>query len=111
VQVLHPALPGSPGHAHWQALCGDEAGRAAGLFSVLFDPRYSSAQVDAFCDALRLFKLGYSWGPHELVVPYDLATMRPSRRNWRAASGARRPGNGRFASRPGTGIRAALPLI
>ena len=22
VQVLHPALPESPGHAHWQALCG-----------------------------------------------------------------------------------------
>jgi cysteine-S-conjugate beta-lyase len=33
--------------------------------------------VDAFCDALRLFKLGYSWGgPMSLVVPYDLASMR-----------------------------------
>jgi cystathionine beta-lyase len=33
--------------------------------------------VDAFCDALRLFKLGYSWGgPISLVVPYDLASMR-----------------------------------
>ncbi|HCY15304.1 MAG: cystathionine beta-lyase [Curvibacter sp. GWA2_64_110] len=76
-QVLHPALPGSPGHAHWQALCGSDAGRAAGLFSVLFDPRYSPTQVDAFCDALRLFKLGYSWGgPMSLVVPYELAGMR-----------------------------------
>jgi cystathionine beta-lyase len=44
---------------------------------VIFDARYSTAQVDAFCDALRLFKLGYSWGgPVSLVVPYDLATMR-----------------------------------
>jgi cystathionine beta-lyase len=77
-QVLHPALPGSPGHAHWQALCGNEEGRAAGLFSIILDARYTQAQVDAFCDALRLFKLGYSWGgPMSLVVPYDLRTMRP----------------------------------
>lgn len=83
-QVLHPALPGSPGHMHWQALCGgadgrgEGAGLAAGLFSIIFDARYTQAQADAFCDALRLFKLGYSWGgPMSLVVPYDLSTMRP----------------------------------
>jgi len=76
-QVLHPALPDSPGHVHWQALCGDGEGRAAGLFSVLIDARYTQTQVDAFCNALRLFKLGYSWGgPISLVVPYDLASMR-----------------------------------
>lgn len=76
-QVLHPALPGSPGHVQWQALCGVEEGRAAGLFSVILNPRYSQSQVDAFCDALRLFKLGYSWGgPMSLVVPYELASMR-----------------------------------
>ena len=83
VQVLHPALPRSPGHAHWQRLCGAQAsdpaaGLAAGLFSVIVDPAYSSAQVDAFCDALELFKLGYSWGgPISLVVPYEVASMRP----------------------------------
>ncbi len=77
VQVLHPALPGSPGHAHWQALCKNAEGGAAGLFSILLDPKYTVAQVDAFCDALRLFKIGYSWGgPMSLVVPYDLSTMR-----------------------------------
>ena len=80
VQVLHPALPGSPGHAHWQAVCGalhGGEGWAAGLFSVVFDARYSQHQVDAFCDGLRLFKLGYSWGgPMSLVVPYDIASMR-----------------------------------
>lgn len=75
-QVLHPALEGSPGHAHWKALCG-KADAAAGLFSVVIDARYSQAQVDAFCDGLRLFKLGYSWGgPMSLVVPYELPTMR-----------------------------------
>jgi len=77
VQVLHPALPGSPGHDHWQSLCKNAAGGAAGLFSLIFDPKFTVAQVDAFCDALRLFKLGYSWGgPMSLVVPYDLSTMR-----------------------------------
>lgn len=79
-QVLHPALPGSPGHAHWKALCGSEEGQAAGLFSVILDARYSPAQVDAFCDALRLFRLGYSWGgPISLVVPYELDSMRQPR--------------------------------
>jgi cystathionine beta-lyase len=71
--VLHPALPGSPGHTHWERLCG----RAAGLFSIVFDERYGAEQVHAFVDALRLFRLGYSWaGPVSLVVPYDLAAIR-----------------------------------
>jgi cysteine-S-conjugate beta-lyase len=74
MQVLHPALEGSPGHEHWRALCRD----AAGLFSVLFAPRYTQEQVDRFVDALRLFRIGYSWaGPTSLVVPYDLGAMRP----------------------------------
>jgi cystathionine beta-lyase len=71
--VLHPALPGSPGHEHWERLCT----RAAGLFSIVFDERYTPAQVHAFVDALRLFRIGYSWaGPASLVVPYDLAMLR-----------------------------------
>ncbi len=76
-QVLHPALPDSPGHQHWRALCHSGPGAAAGLFSVIFQPRYSQHQIDVFCDALKLFKIGYSWGgPMSLVVPYDLASMR-----------------------------------
>ena len=79
VQVLHPALADSPGHAHWKSLCTNAPGGAAGLFSVIIDACYSQDQVDAFCDALKLFKLGYSWGgPISLVVPYDLASMRTS---------------------------------
>jgi cystathionine beta-lyase len=75
-QLLHPAFEGSPGHQHWRELCT----AAAGLFSVVFDARYSTAQVDAFCDALELFKLGYSWGgPVSLAVPYDVASMRSAR--------------------------------
>jgi cystathionine beta-lyase len=75
-RVLHPALPGSPGHAHWAATCS----AAAGLFSVLFDPALPAARVDAFIDALRLFRIGYSWGgPLSLVVPYVLPTPRDDR--------------------------------
>ncbi len=78
-QVLHPALPGSPGHAHWAALCT----QAAGLFSVVFDERLSRSKVHAFVDALKLFKLGYSWaGPVSLAVPYDFAVIRPGT-HWR----------------------------
>ncbi len=91
--VLHPALPGAPGNLQWKQLCaqGNAAqaamnteasnrhfhGLAAGLFSIVFKPQYTSAQVDAFCDALTLFKLGYSWGGHlSLVVPYNILNMR-----------------------------------
>jgi len=75
-RVLHPALPGAPGHAHWAATCT----AAAGLFSVMLDPALSPAQVDGFVNALRLFKIGYSWGgPVSLVVPYELGSMRDDR--------------------------------
>ena len=71
--VLHPGLPGSPGHANWVRDCS----AAAGLFSFTFKPWVNAAQVDAFVDALRLFKIGYSWGgPLSLVVPYDMGAMR-----------------------------------
>ena len=79
VQVLHPAIEGSPGHDHWQALCAPQGahGLAAGLFSVMLHPSLTQAQVDAFCDSLSLFKLGYSWGgPVSLVVPYNIASVR-----------------------------------
>ena len=79
-QVLHPALPKSPGHIHWQKLCVGEQypkGRAAGIFSVVVDGQFSTTQVDAFCDALRIFKIGYSWaGPMSLVVPYQKQNIR-----------------------------------
>ena len=87
-QLLHPAFEGSPGHEHWRVLCGGDregigpaaGGAAAGVFSVVFDQRFSVARIDAFCDALDLFKLGYSWGgPVSLVVPYDISSMRSAR--------------------------------
>jgi cystathionine beta-lyase len=72
--VLHPSLPGSPGHQAWSRVTT----QAAGLVSVVFDgERYSADQVDAFVDALKLFRIGYSWGgPVSLVMPYRLRGMR-----------------------------------
>lgn len=85
-QVLHPALASSPGHTYWKQVCGSVDGKgggaAAGLFSVMVHERYSQAQVDAFCEGLQLFKLGFSWGgPVSLVMPYELEQMRS---NWPA---------------------------
>ena len=75
--VLHPALPDSPGHVHWQRSCT----QAAGLFSVVFKANHGLADVDRFVDALTLFKIGYSWaGPTSLVVPYDLSGIRSTPR-------------------------------
>lgn len=79
-QVLHPALTDSPGHQAWRSLCvtpEEPQGLAAGIFSVVIDSKFASKQVDAFCDALKLFKIGYSWGgPMSLVVPYKLTSIR-----------------------------------
>lgn len=72
-EVRHPALAGSPGHAAWLRDCSG----AACLFSAIFKPEISQAQIDLFCDSLKLFKLGYSWaGPMSLCAPYDVPSIR-----------------------------------
>ena len=44
---------------------------------MVFRPEIEKTRVDTFCDALNLFKLGYSWGgPISLVVPYELSSIR-----------------------------------
>lgn len=74
--VLHPALPECPGHEIWKR---DFSG-AGGLFSILFDARYTEAQTDRFVDSLKLFKIGFSWGgANSLCVPYRMQHMR---QNW-----------------------------
>lgn len=71
--VLHPALADCPGHACFMR---DFSG-AGGLFSVVFDERYSATQIDTFVEALELFAIGWSWGgAHSLAMPYDVASMR-----------------------------------
>jgi cystathionine beta-lyase len=62
-QVLHPALPGAPGHALWAR---DFTG-ACGLFAFTLAGG-SPAAADAFLDALKLFGLGFSWGGFESLA-------------------------------------------
>jgi len=61
--VLHPALPGAPGHDIWRR---DFSG-AAGLFGVVLHPA-EEARVNAMLDALELFGLGFSWGGYESLI-------------------------------------------
>ena len=66
-RVLHPAMPGSPGHAHWAAQCR----AAASLLTLVFDPAIAPERIDRFVEDLRLFGIGWSWaGPMSLAVPY-----------------------------------------
>jgi cysteine-S-conjugate beta-lyase len=75
-RVLHPAFEDCPGHEIWKR---DFTG-AGGLFSVVFDERFSEAQTDRFVDSLQLFKIGFSWGgANSLCVPYRIQSMR---KNW-----------------------------
>lgn len=74
-QVLHPADPESAGYAYWKAVCKTE--QSAGLVSVIFNDDYTLQDIRYFCDALQLFKLGFSWGgPVSLVMLYNLKDMR-----------------------------------
>ena len=71
-QVLHPAMPGAPGHEIWRR---DFSG-AAGTFSVMLKACPEKA-VHALVDGLKLFGIGYSFGGYEsLVLPSDPAAIR-----------------------------------
>ncbi len=64
--VLHPALPGAPGHALWKR---DFTG-ACSLFGVVFKPNITVEATHRMIDALELFGIGASWGGFEsLVLP------------------------------------------
>jgi len=76
LRLLHPALPGDPGHALWQR---DFSG-ASGLFSIVLKPVPTRAYY-AFIDALELFGIGASWGGYEsLAIPFDCAPLRTATR-------------------------------
>jgi cysteine-S-conjugate beta-lyase len=65
-QVLHPALPGAPGHHLWMR---DFSG-ACSLFGVVFEPTFSVEATHAMADALQVFAVGASWGGYEsLALP------------------------------------------
>jgi len=71
-RVLHPALESCPGHEFWQR---DFLG-SSGLFSIVFKPGPTQQQIFNFVDALKLFRIGYSWGGvASLAVAYDLRRL------------------------------------
>jgi cystathionine beta-lyase len=71
-RVIHPALPGCPGHEIWVR---DFAG-ASGLFGFVLNGGGDAARA-ALIDALELFGIGFSWGGFEsLVIPADPQKMR-----------------------------------
>jgi len=84
-RVIHPALPGDPGHALWTR---DFTG-ASGLFSIVLKP-VSRARLAAMVDGLSLFGMGYSWGGFEsLILPFDPSTYRTATK-WQAEGPALR---------------------
>ena len=81
--VLHPALPGCPGHDLWQR----DFGGASGLFAFVLAGGDDAARA-ALIDGLALFGIGFSWGGFEsLALPVDPAGLR-SATQWQAAGPA-----------------------
>ena len=74
-RVLHPALESCPGNEFWKR---DFLG-SSGVFSLVFRAGPAPEQVHAFVDALKLFRVGYSWGGvASLAVAYQMG-HRPGR--------------------------------
>ena len=66
--VLHPGLPGAPGHELWRR---DFTG-ACGLFGVVLQSEFDYRAVCTLAESLELFGIGASWGGYEsLVLPTE----------------------------------------
>ena len=69
-RVLHPAFADCPGHDIWAR----QFTGSSSVFSIVFAEDWSAARVAHFVDALRLFRIGYSWGgTTSLVMAYPAA--------------------------------------
>jgi cystathionine beta-lyase len=72
-RVLHPALPGDPGHALWKR---DYLG-ACGLFGIVLKAGVNEQALAALIDGLELYGIGASWGGFEsLIVPFHPQEVR-----------------------------------
>ena len=75
--VLHPALPGSPGHEIWKR----DLGGGGGLFSFVLKKQCSRESLSRMLDHMSLFGMGYSWGGFEsLIIPFDPRPIRQASR-------------------------------
>lgn len=77
-RVIHPALPGSPGHEIWKR---DFTG-ACGLFAVELKPCAQEA-VHAMIDNLAYFGLGFSWGGFESLILPTTGAIHRSATHWK----------------------------
>ncbi len=74
-EVFHPAMPSCLGHDIWKR---DFTGSTS-VFSFTFKDDVAASKVVEFIDALRIFKIGMSWGGvHSLAVVYP-GLARPNR--------------------------------
>ena len=65
--VLHPGLPGCPGHDHYLR----DFDGTSGLFSMVLKP-VEESRLANMLEGLRHFGMGYSWGGFEsLILPFD----------------------------------------
>lgn len=75
--VLHPALPGHPGHEFWRR---DFSG-SSGLFGVVLKRDVPQSALNALIDGMELFGLGASWGGYESLIlpthPERIRTAKP----------------------------------
>jgi len=69
-RILHPALPGAPGHDLWKR---DFTG-AASIFGVVMQGG-SEPATHALMSALDLFGLGYSWGGFESLITHETGQL------------------------------------
>ncbi|MBI1755499.1 MAG: PLP-dependent transferase [Fimbriimonas ginsengisoli] len=76
--VHHASLPSYP----QRELFLSQMTGSSGLFS--FEPRVQDEpKIKAFCEALRLFKIGVSWGGHEsLVVMAEVQPLGYAQKRW-----------------------------
>ena len=77
-RVLHPALPGAPGHDLWRR----DYAAAAGVFAIVLRDA-PGRSVATFLDALKLFGLGFSWGGFESLAlngdpQFDVRAFKPA---------------------------------
>ena len=71
--VLHPALPGCPGHDIWKR---DFTG-SCGLFGFVLKDGPDQDAVARMLDGMELFEMGYSWGGYEsLLIPANPSSIR-----------------------------------
>lgn len=76
--LLHPAFPDCPGHDRWRR---DFTGSGS-VFSIVLGEAFTAERTARFVDALRLFRLGFSWGGvTSLVMAYPtMGRLAASRR-------------------------------